>query len=63
MYLETMQEILNRSNTIVVDDSLKNLMPFLPLNDLPRPTPGPGQASPQSAPQAGSTTPQARSSR
>ena len=32
MYLETMQDILTHSPTLVVDDRLKGLVPFLPLN-------------------------------
>jgi membrane protease subunit HflK len=38
MYLETMQDILTHSPSLVVDDKLKGLVPFLPLN-LPNPTP------------------------
>jgi modulator of FtsH protease HflK len=37
MYLETMQDILTHSSSLVVDDKLKSLVPFLPLN-LPNPT-------------------------
>ena len=40
MYLETMQDILTHSPTLVVDDRLKGLVPFLPLN-LPAPTAAP----------------------
>ena len=36
MYLETMQDILTHSPSLVVDDKLKGLVPFLPLN-LPAP--------------------------
>ncbi len=36
MYLETMQDILTHSPSLVVDDKLKGLVPFLPLN-LPNP--------------------------
>ena len=32
MYLETMQDILTHSPSLVVDDKLKGLVPFLPLN-------------------------------
>jgi membrane protease subunit HflK len=51
MYLETMQDILTHSPTLVVDDKLKGLVPFLPLN-LPNPapprpaTPAPGTPAP-----------------
>jgi modulator of FtsH protease HflK len=47
MYVETMQDILTHSPSLVVDDKLKGLVPFLPLN-LPNPahprpaTPAPG---------------------
>jgi membrane protease subunit HflK len=61
MYLETMQDIMTHSSALVVDDRLKGLVPFLPLN-LPAPTPaaprpsgapstaaspGPSQAAPR----------------
>jgi membrane protease subunit HflK len=63
MYLETMQDILTHSPALVVDDRLKGLVPFLPLN-LPAPaapraattpggtpstaaSPGPSQAAPR----------------
>jgi membrane protease subunit HflK len=36
LYLETMEEVLRRSPTIVVDDKVQNVVPFLPLNDLNR---------------------------
>ncbi len=65
MYLDTMQAVLAHARTLVVDDKLKGLVPFLPLNvpaaDAPKP-PGttqsgqsaPGQSSPgQPSPQAG----------
>jgi modulator of FtsH protease HflK len=62
MYVETMQDILTHSPSLVVDDKLKGLVPFLPLN-LPNPatprtggvpgsapstatSPGPSQAIP-----------------
>ena len=47
MYLETMQDIMTHSSTLVVDDKLKGLVPFLPLslpNAAPRPTEPPGGA-------------------
>jgi modulator of FtsH protease HflK len=43
MYLETMQDILTHSPSLVVDDKLKGLVPFLPLTP-PNPAP-PGQAA------------------
>jgi modulator of FtsH protease HflK len=42
MYLETMQDILTHSPSVVVDDRLKGLVPFLPLNL-------PAQAAPRAA--------------
>jgi modulator of FtsH protease HflK len=48
MYIETMQDILTRSPTLVVDDKLKGLVPFLPLS---LPAPGaPRPAVPSNAP-------------
>ncbi len=46
MYLETMQDILTHSPTMVVDDNLKGLVPFLPLNPPERAAPAPPQAPP-----------------
>jgi modulator of FtsH protease HflK len=43
MYLETMQDILTHSPSLVVDDKLKGLVPFLPLTP-PNPA-APGQAA------------------
>jgi membrane protease subunit HflK len=43
MYLETMEEILRRNPTILVDDRLQGIVPFLPLGDgaaMPRPPAG-----------------------
>ncbi|WP_144186352.1 FtsH protease activity modulator HflK [Elioraea rosea] len=36
LYLETMEEVLRQSPTIVVDDKVQNVVPFLPLNELNR---------------------------
>lgn len=36
LYLETMEEILRSSPTVLVDDKVQNLVPFLPLNELGR---------------------------
>jgi membrane protease subunit HflK len=42
LYLETMQDILTHTPTVVVDDKLQGIVPFLPLNELGRtPTPPP----------------------
>jgi membrane protease subunit HflK len=32
LYLDTMQTVLSRAHTLVIDDKLKGLVPFLPLN-------------------------------
>jgi membrane protease subunit HflK len=40
MYIETMQDVLTHSGALVVDDRLKGLVPFLPLN-MPNPAPRP----------------------
>jgi membrane protease subunit HflK len=50
MYLDTMQDILTHSQPLVVDDKLKGLVPFLPLNlpppgRPPAPPPGPSTAA------------------
>jgi membrane protease subunit HflK len=45
MYIETMQDILTRTPTLVVDDKLKGLVPFLPLN-LPNPVARPAAPAP-----------------
>jgi membrane protease subunit HflK len=50
MYLDAMKEVLSHSQALIVDDKLKGLVPFLPLN-LPPPAPlhpsGGTPASPQ----------------
>ncbi len=54
MYIETMQEILTRTPSIVVDDRIKGIVPYLPLDTAavpPRP-PAPA-ASPAQAPRPG----------
>lgn len=48
LYIETMQDILTRSPSLVVDDRLKGLVPFLPLN-LPNPAPARPSAPAQGA--------------
>jgi modulator of FtsH protease HflK len=47
MYLDTMQDILAHAQPLVVDDKLKGLLPFLPLNV---PPPGKPLPSPPGAP-------------
>jgi membrane protease subunit HflK len=39
MYIETMQDIMSRSSSVILDDKVRGLLPFLPLNDLGKPTP------------------------
>ncbi|MBX6376793.1 MAG: FtsH protease activity modulator HflK, partial [Acetobacteraceae bacterium] len=65
MYLETMEEILRRNPTMLVDDRLQGIVPFLPLGQAgggtgapatsqpPRPAPRMGGQSAASPPQAG----------
>jgi modulator of FtsH protease HflK len=57
MYLDTMEDILSHSQALVVDDRLKGLVPFLPLN---LPPPGPARpavpASPSTTPTPGPMT-------
>nr|MCU0986485.1 protease modulator HflK [Acetobacteraceae bacterium] len=36
LYLETMEEVIRQSPTIVVDDKVQNVVPFLPLNEMNR---------------------------
>jgi modulator of FtsH protease HflK len=49
MYLDTMQDILSHSQPLVVDDKLKGLVPFLPLNLPPPGRPPPPPAAPSTA--------------
>jgi len=69
LYIETMQDILTHTPSVIVDDKLKGVVPYLPLNDFarvpPRPPANTGQpatpttpTTPTAAPQAGrSATP------
>jgi modulator of FtsH protease HflK len=41
MYLDTIQDVLAHSQPLIVDDKLKGLVPYLPLNLPPPPTPPP----------------------
>ena len=56
LYIDTMQDILSKTPSVVLDDKLKGIVPYLPLDNatLPRPTGsaptqstqgGPGQAA------------------
>ena len=39
LYIETMQDILSHTPSVVVDNRLQGVMPFLPLNEVVRPVP------------------------
>ncbi|MDR3537217.1 MAG: FtsH protease activity modulator HflK [Acetobacteraceae bacterium] len=56
MYIDTMQDIMSHSQALVIDDKLKGLVPFLPINlpppGAPRP---PANPSPGSQPAAAGT--------
>jgi membrane protease subunit HflK len=52
MYLDTMRDILAHAQPLVVDDRLKGLVPFLPLNP---PAPSHAPAPPQSGTSSGGT--------
>ncbi len=61
LYLDTMQDVLSHSPTVVLDDKVKSLLPFLPLGgpgETPvpptTPTPPPGPPSPAPTAQLGS---------
>jgi membrane protease subunit HflK len=53
MYLDTMEDVLAHAQPLVVDDKLKGLVPFLPLN-VPTPTPAKPAAPASSASAGGS---------
>jgi membrane protease subunit HflK len=48
MYLDTMRDILTHSPTIVLDDKVKSLLPYLQVDGVPAPTPPPAIGSPPS---------------
>ncbi|HUO97782.1 MAG TPA: FtsH protease activity modulator HflK [Rhizomicrobium sp.] len=50
IYLETMSQVLAPMNKVIVDDSLKGVMPYFQLPPLPRPASGP-QQQPARSPQ------------
>jgi membrane protease subunit HflK len=52
MYIETMQDIMSRSTSVILDDKVRGLLPFLPLNDLGKPTPPAAAPSISAAPSA-----------
>lgn len=51
MYIETMQDVLANSQTVVVDDNVRGLVPFLPLGDGARPAAPARQPPAQPQPQ------------
>jgi membrane protease subunit HflK len=48
LYIDTMQDILTKTPSIVLDDRLKGIVPYLPLDSAaaPRPAPAPAQPAP-----------------
>ncbi len=50
LYIETMQDILSHSQSVIVDNKLQGIVPFLPLNEGARP-PAPRLPVPPAAPQ------------
>ena len=47
LYIETMQDILTKTPSIVVDDKLQGIVPYLPLDPTGRPrTPTPAPTPP-----------------
>ena len=60
LYIETMQEILTKSPSIVVDDRLRGIVPYLPLDQMRPAQPGtsqPGAAAQPGAPAQPTATP------
>lgn len=51
LYIETMQDILSHTPSVIVDNRLQGIIPFLPLNDVARPMP------PATAPRPAAPTP------
>ncbi len=54
LYIDTMQDILSKTPSVVLDDSLKGIVPYLPLDNatMARPAPPDTLASPVTPPQA-----------
>jgi membrane protease subunit HflK len=60
LYLETMQDVLTHTPSVIVDDKLRGVVPLLPLNDLgvTPATPDPARPDPtKPGPAAKATTP------
>ena len=53
LYIDTMQDILAKTPSIVVDDQLKGVVPYLPLDTSALPRPAPAPAAAQVLPRAG----------
>ena len=49
LYIETMQEILSRTPSVIVDQGLQGVVPYLPLNDLGHGPPRAALAAPSSS--------------
>ncbi|MGH7154925.1 MAG: FtsH protease activity modulator HflK, partial [Acetobacteraceae bacterium] len=58
LYIDTMRDIMTHSPSVVLDNNVKGLLPFLPLNGVPVPEPPAGAAPPG---QAAPASPTARS--
>jgi hypothetical protein len=46
LYLETMQEVLTKTPVVVLDDSLRGVLPLLPLNQAASPPAAPATPPP-----------------
>jgi membrane protease subunit HflK len=55
LYIETMQDILTHTPSVIVDDKLQGVVPYLPLNDFGRPRPPAAPATGAPAPPAPSS--------
>ncbi len=60
LYIETMQDILSHTPTVVVDSSLQGIVPYLPLGEIGRTPPPAAVAAPQLNPPAPSGNPALR---
>jgi membrane protease subunit HflK len=49
LYIETMQQILSNTPSVIVDQGLQGVVPYLPLNDLGHGAPRPAAAAPASS--------------
>ncbi|MDP9095390.1 MAG: protease modulator HflK, partial [Pseudomonadota bacterium] len=55
LYIDTMQDILAKTPSIVVDDQLKGVVPYLPLDTTVQPRPAPAPVAAPVLPRAGVT--------